>query len=223
VVYTAAELDMLVRIAIDRQLFLISDEVYREFTYDGNVARSILSYPEVADRSVLVDSISKRYSACGARIGSLVTRNREIMAGVLRYAQARLSPPTIGQLMALEATKLEASYVSGVVEEYRSRREVVFDAVSRWPGTFCLKPGGAFYLMAKLPVDDAEKFAIWLLESFSHHGATALVAPGEGFYATPGAGRQEIRIAYVLNRDDLRKALAAIEAGLEKYPGRIRG
>jgi aspartate aminotransferase len=220
VVYTAAELDMLVQLSLDHQLYVISDEVYREFTYDGNVARSILSYPEIADRAVLVDSISKRYSACGARIGCFVTRNTEIMAGALRYAQARLSPPTIGQYVGLAASKLKPDYSARMVAEYKSRRDLVFDAVSRWPGVVCLKPGGAFYQMARLPVDDAERFVIWLLESFSVDGATTLLAPGEGFYATPDAGRQEVRIAYVLNRTDLGRAMDIVERGLAEYPGR---
>jgi aspartate aminotransferase len=222
VVYSAAELDMLVGLSIDHRLFLVSDEVYREFVYDGNVARSILNYPEVADRSILVDSISKRYSACGARIGCFVTRNTEIMSAAIRYAQARLSPPTLGQYMGLAASKLKPDYTTRMIEEYRGRRDVVYEAVSRWPDTTCLMPGGAFYLMAKLPVDDAEKFVIWLLESFSVGGATTLLAPGEGFYATPGAGRQEVRIAYVLNKADLGLALQVVEKGLEEYPGRLK-
>jgi aspartate aminotransferase len=220
VVYTGAEMDMLVSLSIDHRLFLISDEVYREFVYDGNVARSVLNYPEVADRAVMVDSISKRYSACGARIGALVTRNPEVLAATIRYAQARLSPPTLGQLLGLAATRIPPSYLAGIVTEYESRRDTVYDAVSRWPGAVCHKPGGAFYVMARIPVDDAEKFVIWLLEDFSVNGATTIMAPGEGFYATPGAGRDELRIACILNRNDLSKALEVVEQGLAKYPGR---
>lgn len=221
-IYTHSELDMLADIAKRRDLFLVADEVYRELAFDGE-AISMLTYADIADRVVMVDSISKRYSACGARIGALVTRNREVLAGVLRYAQARLCPPALGQLMGIAAVDLPDSYISGIVREYRARRDVVFDAVSRWPGVVCRKPGGAFYIMAKLPVDDAEKFVIWLLDEFQVDGATTMLAPGEGFYATPGAGYDEVRIACVLNVEDLRKAMAIVEKGLAAYPGRRRG
>lgn len=220
VVYTHAEVEMLVSIARERGLFLISDEVYREFAYDGRKPVSLLTFPEVADRAVVVDSISKRYSACGARIGSFLTRNRDVMAGALRYAQARLSPPTLGQLMAHAALSLPEAYLHSMVTEYQARRDLVFEAVSRWPGTVCRKPGGAFYIMARLPVDDAEKFVIWLLESFSIDGRTTMLAPGEGFYATPGLGLDEVRIAYVLNTGDLARAMTIVEEGLKHYPGR---
>jgi aspartate aminotransferase len=221
-IYTHSELDMLADIAKRRDLFLVADEVYRELAFDGE-AISMLTYADIADRVVMVDSISKRYSACGARIGALVTRNREVLGGVLRYAQARLCPPALGQLMGIAAVDLPDSYISGIVREYRARRDVVFDAVSRWPGVVCRKPGGAFYIMAKLPVDDAEKFVIWLLDEFQVDGATTMLAPGEGFYATPGAGYDEVRIACVLNVEDLRKAMAIVEKGLAAYPGRRRG
>jgi aspartate aminotransferase len=221
-IYTKRELDMLADIAKRRDLFLVADEVYRELAFDGE-AISMLTYADIADRVVMVDSISKRYSACGARIGALVTRNREVLGGVLRYAQARLCPPALGQLMGIAAVDLPDSYISGIVREYRARRDVVFDAVSRWPGVVCRKPGGAFYIMAKLPVDDAEKFVIWLLDEFQVDGATTMLAPGEGFYATPGAGYDEVRIACVLNVEDLRKAMAIVEKGLAAYPGRSRG
>jgi aspartate aminotransferase len=221
-IYTKAELDMLVSLALERGLWLIGDEVYREFVYDNATVRSLMSYPEAADRAILVDSISKRYSACGARIGCLITRNRDVYAGALKYAQARLSPPTLGQILGQAAVNLPPAYEKEMMAEYAARRDVVFDAVSRWPDTVCRKPGGAFYLMARLPVDDAEKFVIWMLESFSLDGATTLLAPGEGFYATPGVGRDEVRIAYVLNRGDLTKALKVVEAALEAYPGRRR-
>lgn len=220
VVYNREEMEMLVGLARERGLFLISDEVYREFAYDGRRPISLLTFPEVADRAVVVDSISKRYSACGARIGSFLTRNREVMAGALRYAQARLSPPTLGQMMAHAALALPESYLAGMVAEYQARRDLVFQAVSRWPGTVCRKPGGAFYLMARLPVDDAEKFVIWLLDTFSVDGCTTMLAPGEGFYATPGLGLDEVRIAYVLNTTDLARAMSIVEEGLKHYPGR---
>jgi aspartate aminotransferase len=219
VVYRPAELSMLAALGRERNLYLIADEVYREIVFDG-VAISALTWSDLADRVVIVDSISKRYSSCGVRIGSFVTRNPELMAAALRYAQARLCPPTLGQMMAKAAVDLPDDYFRGIVEEYRGRRDTVFEAVSRWPGAVCLKPGGAFYLMARLPVDDAEKFIIWMLESFSVDGATTMMSPAEGFYATPGLGLDEVRIACVLNRDDLAKAMAIVEKGLAAYPGR---
>jgi aspartate aminotransferase len=214
VVYTEQEMEMLVDLARVRNLFLIGDEVYREFVYEGALPRSVLTYPDVADRVLVVDSISKRFSACGARVGCLVSRNRELMAAAMRFAQARLSPPTLGQILGEAALKLPPDYMRAVVDEYRERRQVVFEAVTSWPGTLALRPGGAFYQMARLPVDDAEKFIIWLLESFDIDGATTLMAPGEGFYATPGAGRDEVRIACVLNRNDLVKAMRIVGEGL---------
>jgi len=220
VIYTAAEMEMLVDLARKHDLFLIGDEVYREFVYDGERPRSLLTWPDVADRVLVVDSISKRFSACGARIGCLVSRNRDLMAAALRYAQARLSPPTFGQILGEAALDLPSDYMTSIVDEYRDRRQVVFDAVKSWPGAVGLLPGGAFYQMARLPVDDAEKFIIWLLESFDIDGATVLMAPGEGFYATPGAGRDEVRIAYVLNRTDLARAMNIVGEGLLRYPGR---
>jgi len=219
VIYDRSELDRLSTLARERGLFLIADEVYREIVYEGE-AISALTLEDLADRVVLVDSISKRYSACGARIGAFVTRNREVMAAALRYAQARLCPPTIEQLMAIRAVDLPDSYFRSLVAEYRGRRDTVYDAISRWPGAVCRKPGGAFYQMARLPVDDAERFVIWLLEEFSIDGATTMLAPGEGFYATPGVGLDEVRVACVLNQDDLARAMTIVEKGLAVYPGR---
>lgn len=219
VIYDRSELDRLATLARERGLFLIADEVYREIVFDGE-AISALTFEDLADRVVLVDSISKRYSACGARIGAFVTRNQEVMAAALRYAQARLCPPTIEQLMAIRAVDLPDSYFRGLVAEYRGRRDTVYDAISRWPGAVCRKPGGAFYQMARLPVDDAERFVIWLLEEFSIDGATTMLAPGEGFYATPGVGLDEVRVACVLNQEDLARAMTIVEKGLAAYPGR---
>ena len=219
-VLTEQEMEMLVALARERNLFLIADEVYREFVYGGGPARSLLTYPEVADRAIVVDSISKRYSSCGARIGCLATRNADVLGGVLRYAQARLSPPTFGQILGLGAMKLPPEYMRGIVAEYEQRRDIVYEGMRRIPGVVCHKPGGALYLMARLPVDDAEKFIIWLLESFSDNGHTVMMAPANGFYATPGAGGDELRIAYVLNAEKLAHAMRIVEMGLAAYPGR---
>ena len=219
VIYERGELDLLADLARDHRLFLIADEVYREIVFDG-CAISALTYDDLADRVVMVDSISKRYSACGARIGAFVTKNSEVMAAALRYAQARLCPPTIEQLMAIRAVDLPDSYFRTIALEYQSRRDVVYDAISRWPGVVCRKPGGAFYQMARLPVDSAERFVIWLLDEFSVDGATTMLAPGEGFYATPGVGKDEVRVACVLNKTDLARAMTIVEKGLAAYPGR---
>ena len=220
VVYSEVDIERVIDVVRSHDLWLVADEVYREFVYEGGTARSLLTFPEVSERVVVVDSISKRYSACGARIGCLVTRNGEVRDAALRYAQARLSPPTLGQVLGQAAAGLPKDYIPSIVDEYAARRELVFEAVTRMPGTVCLKPGGAFYLMARLPVDDAETFIIWLLESFSVDGATTLMAPGEGFYVTPGAGLDEVRIAYVLNLSDLAHAMRVVEEGLSQYPGR---
>jgi aspartate aminotransferase len=219
VIFHRGELDLLADLARSRNLFLIADEVYREIVFDGE-AISALTYADILDRVIMVDSISKRYSACGARIGAFVTKNREVMAAALRYAQARLCPPTIEQLMAIRAVDLPDSYFARIVEEYRGRRDTVYDAMSAWPGVVCRKPGGAFYQMARLPVDDAETFIIWMLEDFTVDGATTMLSPAEGFYATPGVGRDEVRVACVLNRDDLARAMTIVEKGLAAYPGR---
>jgi aspartate aminotransferase len=219
VIFDKGEVDLLADLARTKNLFLIADEVYREIVFDGE-AVSALTYPDIADRVIMVDSISKRYSACGTRIGAFVTKNREVMAAALRYAQARLCPPTIEQLMAIRAVDLPESYFDAIRTEYRGRRDTVYDAMSSWPGVVCRRPGGAFYQMARLPVDDAEKFIIWLLDEFSVDGATTMMAPAEGFYATPGVGRDEVRVACVLNRQDLSRAMAIVEKGLAAYPGR---
>jgi len=219
VIYDRNEMDMLADLAREHRLFLIADEVYREIVFDGE-AISALTCADLADRVIMVDSISKRYSACGARIGAFVTKNAEVMAAALRYAQARLCPPTIEQLMAMRAVDLPDSYFREVALEYRGRRDIVYNAISRWPGAVCRKPGGAFYQMARLPVDNAERFVIWLLDEFSVDGRTTMLAPGEGFYATPGVGLDEVRVACVLNEKDLALAMTIVEKGLAAYPGR---
>ena len=221
-VYREEEVEMILRMAEEWGLFVVADEVYREFCYDGRAHRSLLTYQEHAERVVLVDSISKRFSACGARIGCLGSRNREVIAAATHYAQARLSPPSIGQWMAQAALSLPESYYDSLVAEFQKRRDVVMEEFGNMPGVFCHTPRGAFYAMAKLPVDDAEHFAIWMLNQFQHQGETCLVAPGNGFYATPGAGMQEARVAYVYEEAALRPALRVLAAGLRQYPGRIQ-
>ena len=201
-------------------LFLVADEVYREFTYDGLVHHSTLGLNEIRDNVIVVDSISKRFSACGARIGCVVSRNRELMQSVLKLSQARLSPPTYGQIGAEAVYQLPQSYYDDVVVEYTARRNQLKASLDAIDGVLCPAVTGAFYAMVRLPVDSAEKFCRWMLEEFEYQGATVMMAPGEGFYASPGLGIDEVRIAYVLNQDDLRAAMQCLEAGLIAYPGR---
>jgi aspartate aminotransferase len=217
VVYTRDEVSALVHLSSEHGLFLISDEVYREFTYDGVEPTSVLSFPEVADRAVVTDSISKRYSACGARVGCLVSRNADFIASAMKFAQARLSPPTFGQVLASAAVRLSPDYFDETRQEYKRRRDLVCEVLSSIPGVIFRKPEGAFYVMPRLPIEDTDDFARWLLESFSFNGATLLVAPGAGFYATPGAGKSEIRLAYVLKTEDMKSALEILRMGIEEY------
>lgn len=216
-VYSGEELDMVAAFCRQHGLFLISDEVYREFAYDGRAAISALSLAGCEDLVVVVDSLSKRYSACGIRLGCLVTRNRDVYQAALRMAQARLSPPGLAQVAACALTELGPDYMRGVVTEFQARRDMLYEAVSAIPGTFLRKPEGAFYFVARLPVVDADDFARWMLSDFSHEGCTVMVAPARGFYATPGLGTDEVRIAYVLERSLLRKAVQALDAGLTAY------
>jgi aspartate aminotransferase len=204
-----------------RGIFLIGDEVYREFCYTARVAPSLLSLEGYEDRVVVVDSLSKRFSACGARVGCLVTRNAEVRAAVLKFAQARLSPPTLGQLMGLRALReLGPDYYEEVRRIYRGRRDALCAALQEIPGVRLRVPEGAFYLMVTLPVADSEDFARWLLADFSDDGETVMVAPGPGFYLTPGGGRREVRIAYVLEEAKLVRCAAILRRALEVYPGR---
>jgi len=219
-VYTQDELKMLGELAREHNLFLISDEVYREFVYDGAVPLSVLNLKGVEDRVVMVDSISKRYSACGARIGCLVSRNKEFMSTVLKFGQARLCPPTIDQLAAQEAEQIPPSYFEQVRAEYRRRRDVLCAELNKLPGVRFLPPKGAFYLIAGLPVDDAEEFAIFMLNDFCLNNETVMLAPGSGFYATPGMGKNEVRIAYVLKCEELVRAVAVLGAGLKAFSQR---
>jgi aspartate aminotransferase len=215
-VYRREELEMVAGFCRDHGLFLVSDEVYREFVYDGLRAMSALELRGCEDFVIVVDSLSKRYSACGIRLGSLVTRNRAIYDACLRLAQGRLSPPGLAQFIAAGASEIDESYTRDVIAEYQRRRDVLFEGLTSIPGVFLHKPEGAFYCVAKLPVDDAEKFAAWMLSDFEHEGATVMVAPANGFYASD-LGRSEVRIAYVLNEADLRRSIAILRAALAAY------
>jgi aspartate aminotransferase len=216
-VYSRDELAAVARFCRDHGLFLICDEVYREFAYDGRVATSALTLGGYEDLVVVVDSLSKRYSACGIRLGCLVTRNPEVYGAAMRMAQARLSPPGLAQVAATALTELGPDYTRAIVTEYQARRDMLYEAVSAIPGAFLRKPEGAFYFVARLPVLDAEDFARWMLTDFQHEGATVMVAPARGFYATEGLGLDEVRIAYVLARPELQVAARALEAGLLAY------
>ncbi|MDD8016648.1 MAG: pyridoxal phosphate-dependent aminotransferase [Acidobacteriota bacterium] len=218
-VYSAEELYRVVEIVRKYDLFLISDEVYREFVYDGLTAKSVLEFEEIKDRAIVVDSISKRFSCCGARIGAAISRNPEVLQTVLKFAQARLCPPTVEQLAALAGYNLPRDYFEPIRREYQKRRDILFEGLKDIPGIVIRKPQGAFYLSVRLPVKDAEHFVVWMLSDFELDKKTVMVAPAEGFYCTPGRGRDEVRIAYVLNERDLREAIRVFKAGLEKYTG----
>lgn len=218
--YSMDELETLRDIVLKHDLFLFSDEVYREFCYDGAVHASVMYLKGVDQNIVLLDSVSKRYSACGIRIGALISKNKEVMQTALKFAQARLSPPTFGQVAAEAAIDVPESYFQGVLKEYTSRRNVVVDSINRMPGAFCPVPRGAFYAVARLPIDDSDKFCQWLLEKFNYEGKTVMLAPATGFYATKGRGLDEVRICYVLKVEDLRMAMKCLEEALKVYPGR---
>jgi len=216
-VYRREEVEALIGFCAENGLFLISDEVYRELAFDGAQATSVLTIPGTERLAIMVDSLSKRYSACGIRLGCLATRNQEIADACLRMAQGRLSPPGLAQLVALGATDLGPDYTRGLVREYQDRRDVLYERLSRVPGVFLRKPEGAFYCVARLPVQDADDFAAWLLTDFDLGGVTVMVAPAAGFYATPGLGRDEVRIAYVLKKEDLEAAVRILASALPVY------
>ena len=215
--YSAEELNVLKEICLKHNLFLLSDEAYREFCYDDRKHISALSLPGLEEHAILLDTISKRYSACGGRIGAFVTKNKEVLNAAMKFAQARLSPPSFAQILGEAAVDLPADYFSGIHAEYNSRRDLLVNRLNAMPGVICPMPGGAFYAIAQLPVDDAEKFCQWLLESFSHNGATVMMAPAAGFYATPGKGKSEVRLAYVLNADAINGAMDCLEVALKEY------
>ncbi|WP_020568711.1 pyridoxal phosphate-dependent aminotransferase [Neolewinella persica] len=217
--YSDEEMASLAAIVKKHDLFLCADEVYREFAYEQPL-RSVLQIPGLEQHAIVIDSVSKRYSATGARVGALVCRNPEILAGVDRFAKLRLSPPGLGQMLSECMLQDDDAYLEGVKEDYRNRRDTVYRRLQAMPGVFSYSPGGAFYCFARFPITDSEDFCRWLLEDFEYEGATVMLSPGPGFYATPGLGKQECRIAYVLNVDDLEKAMNCLERALEVYPGR---
>lgn len=220
-VYTRDEMLQLRDIVSRHNLYLFCDEVYKEFIYNGVPFFSALHMEGVDENVVVIDSVSKRYSECGIRIGFLVTRNKALRAAALKFCQARLSPPLLGQIAAEASFDVPDSYLKGVYEEYIGRRNFLIEGLNRIPGVYTPMPDGAFYTVASLPVDDAEKFCIWCLSEFRHNGATVMMAPASGFYSDPSLGRNQVRIAYVLNKDDLAGALTCLEKALEQYPGRI--
>jgi aspartate aminotransferase len=218
--YSKEELNALRELVLKYDLFLLSDEVYREFCYDGKEYVSVMHLQGIENNVILLDSISKRYSACGARIGAMICKNKEVMSAALKFAQARLSPPSYGQIGAEAALETPKSYFAEVKTEYIARRDFVIETINKIPGVFCPKPSGAFYCIAKLPIDNADKFCQWLLEEFNYNKETVMLAPATGFYSTPGAGTNEVRIAYVLNKADLKNALTCLAEALKVYPGK---
>jgi len=218
-VLTRDEIATVVQIAEAHNLFILSDEVYREFCYEGTHT-SIWQYPQAGDHVILLDSISKRFSACGARIGALISRNPEIIDGALRLGQARLCTATVEQIAAARLMDLDDAYYLALTQEYKSRRDLMCERLAHIAGVRFQKPAGAFYLMATLPIDDSDRFCRWMLTDFAHENQTVMMAPGPGFYASPGKGKEEVRIAYVLERPELDKAMTVLAEGLAAYPGR---
>ncbi|HVK46815.1 MAG TPA: pyridoxal phosphate-dependent aminotransferase [Pseudobacter sp.] len=219
--YSKEEMDTLKEIVIKHNLFLFSDEAYREFAYDGQQI-SAMQLEGAEQNVILMDTISKRYSACGGRIGAFVTKNQQVLDSAMKFAQARLSPPSFAQILGEAAVDLPDNYFDATRAEYQKRRDVLVRRLNAMEGVFCPNPGGAFYAMAKLPIDDSDKFCQWLLESFSHNSQTVMLAPATGFYGTKGLGLNEVRLAYVLNVDDLNAAMDCLEAALKEYPGRTK-
>ena len=217
--YSRQEMEVLKQIVLKHDLYLFADEAYREFCYEGTHS-SAMHLKGVDEHVVLMDTISKRYSACGGRIGALVTKNVSVLNAVMKFAQARLSPPSFAQILAEAAVDLPDNYFDTTKEEYKKRRDTIVSRLNAIPGVFCPNPGGAFYAMAKLPVADADVFCQWLLESFSHNGQTVMLAPATGFYGTPGLGKQEVRLAYVLNTTAINMAMDCLKKALEIYPGK---
>lgn len=221
--YSREELESLRDIIKKYDLFLFADEVYREFCYDGKEYFSVMHLEGLDENVVMLDSISKRYSACGARIGALISKNKEVMAAALKFAQARLSPPTFGQIAAEAAIDTPQSYFDKVKAEYIARRDFVIEELNKMDGVFCPKPSGAFYCIAQLPIDDSDVFCQWLLEKFEYNNQTVMLAPATGFYSHPDLGKQQVRIAYVLNLNDLKNAMLCLNEALKVYPGIKQG
>ena len=218
--YNRNDLEKLANLVREKDLFLLVDEVYREFCYDGHSFYSALRLAGLDEHVIVVDSVSKRYSACGARIGAILTRNEAVLESITRYAKLRLSPPALGQLFAEAMLEMDNTYLDEVAQEYDRRRRVVYERLKAMPGVLNYKPGGAFYCFARIPVDDAEDFCRWLLEAFTYEEATVMLSPGSGFYATPGKGKDEVRIAYILNEQDLHRAMDCLAVALNEYPGK---
>ena len=218
--YSQQELETLRDIVLKHDLFLFSDEVYREFCYDGHKHQSVLNIEGLDQHAIVIDSTSKRYSMCGIRIGCIVSKNKDVMATTLKFGQARLSPPTFGQIAGEAALKTPTSYFEEVSKEYLKRRDLLIEGLNKIEGVVCPKPKGAFYCIAELPIDDADKFAQWLLEDFEYEKSTLMVAPAAGFYSTPNTGINQVRIAYVLNKNALKKSVKCLEHALKIYPGR---
>ncbi|MBF1644914.1 MAG: pyridoxal phosphate-dependent aminotransferase [Prevotella sp.] len=220
--YTRREMNQIRDLVKKYDLYLFSDEVYREYIYTGSPYISAMHLQGIENNTILIDSVSKRYSECGIRIGALITKNEEIRKAVMKFCQARLSPPLIGQIVAEASLDAPQSYYRDVYDEYVERRKCLIDGLNRIPGVYSPIPMGAFYTVAKLPVDDSDKFCRWCLEEFSYEGETVMMAPASGFYTTPSAGRNQVRIAYVLKREDLQRALFILQKALEAYPGRVK-
>jgi aspartate aminotransferase len=218
--YSKEELMQLREIVKKHDLFLFSDEVYREFCYDGAPHFSAMNLEGIENNVIMLDSVSKRYSECGVRVGALITKNKEVLSTALKFAQARLSPPGLGQVVGEASIDTPEQYFKEVNEEYTARRNYMVEALNRIPGVYCPKPKGAFYTVVKLPVDDADRFAQWLLEEFEYEKQTVMVAPASGFYSTPGSGKNEVRIAYVLKIEDLKQSMKILDEALKVYPGR---
>jgi len=218
--YSKEELETLRDIVKKHNLFLIADEVYREFTYDGRQHYSAMNLKGIEDNVILIDSVSKRYSACGVRLGWLASKNKELIATALKFAQARLSPPTFGQVAAEAAVDTPHEYFVKVSQEYIARRDTVVEGINSIEGAYCPNPAGAFYVVARLPIDDSDRFCKWLLEDFNFEGQTVMLAPASGFYSTPGKGKDEVRISYVLKVDDLKASVKLLDEALKVYPGR---
>lgn len=218
--YSKEELEQLRDLVIKHNLFLFADEVYREFMYDGAVPHSVMNLDGLENNAIMIDSVSKRYSMCGSRIGAMITKNKEVMAAALKFAQARLSPPTFGQLAGIAALDTPQEYFDDVVTEYVKRRDILVDGLNEIEGVTCPKPQGAFYCIAQLPIDNADTFCQWILENFEYKNQTVMMAPATGFYATQGLGLNQVRLAYVLNEDALRNAVECLKEALKVYPGR---
>jgi len=219
--YSEAEMLALKELVLKHDLYLFADEAYREFCYDGRTFTSPMHLKGIEENVIVLDTVSKRYSACGARLGCLITKNKSVWEAGLKFAQARLSPGMVEQIAGTAAVDTPDEYFEAVNKEYTSRRDTIVSALNKMDGIYCPNPGGAFYVVAKLPIDNADKFCQWILESFSYQNATVMMAPATGFYSTPGAGTNEVRMAYVLNNDDIGKAMVCLEEALKVYPGRV--